>query len=221
MKDRTGRILSMTAVILTATISAASAQSLPWPTDAPATRPSAPWPATAAAPAAPPPAAAPSPFPAAPAPMVAPPPMAAPSPQPGFGNQPPPCVAEFMKLRDETQKRAEILKAAGERKPSREEMCKQIQGYAAVEGKWAKYAKDHVANCGIPKEIVQQIQTAHARTLAARKNVCSGGPQPGVAAAPATPSLSDALGTSRLPVPDTAKTGRGTLDTLTGNAIAR
>jgi hypothetical protein len=126
-----------------------------------------------------------------------------------------------MRLRDETQKRAEALKAFGERKPTREEMCKHIQGYAAVEGKWVKYAKDHVTSCGIPKEVVQQIQTSHSRTLTARKNICSGGPGPGVAAAPAAPSLSDALGTSRLPVPDTTRTGRGTLDTLTGNAIAR
>jgi len=41
-----------------------------------------------------------------------------------------------------------------------------------------------------------------------------------VAAAPA-PSLSDALGTTRLPTPETTRTGSGTLDTLTGNAIQR
>jgi hypothetical protein len=101
-------------------------------------------------------------------------------------------------------------------------LCKLIQGYAVVEAKFLKYAKDHVASCGIPKDIVQQIQASHTRTLTARKNVCASGPMPGsAAAAPAAPSLSDALGTSRLPVPDTTRAGRGTLDTLTGNAIAR
>ena len=38
-------------------------------------------------------------------------------------------------------------------------------------------------------------------------------------AGPAAPSLSDALGTTKLPTPQTTKTGNGTLDTLTGNAI--
>ena len=96
-------------------------------------------------------------------------------------------------------------------------MCKLIKNFAAAESKWVKYAQDNMNNCGIPPQAVQQIKTSHSRTLAAEKNVCSAGPT----AAPAAPSLSDALGTSRLPVPDTTSSGKGAFDTLTGNAIAR
>ena len=57
----------------------------------------------------------------------------------------------------------------------------------------------------------------HATQLA--KQVCDvaaqGGPRP------AGPSLSDALGSATVPDASTTKTGRGTFDTLTGNALAK
>ena len=59
-----------------------------------------------------------------------------------------------------------------------------------------------------------------AKTIGMRDKICSANAGP---AAPRAPSLSDALGTSRLPdtsSPQTQK-GGGTFNTLTGNAIAR
>jgi hypothetical protein len=63
------------------------------------------------------------------------------------------------------------------------------------------------------------LQEAHNHTLVARKNLCAAGGGP--AGAPAAPTLSDALGTGRLPLPEGSQSGAGTLDTLTGNAIQR
>ena len=62
--------------------------------------------------------------------------------------------------------------------------------------------------------MVTQLKTVHGTTEQTREKICTA-PVGG----PIAPSLSDALGTTRLPTPKTTKIGSGTLDTLTGNAI--
>ncbi len=126
-------------------------------------------------------------------------------------------MAEFAKLKDDVQKRGLAAKAAGQRKPpaSREEMCKHITAYSAAELKWVKYTEANVTSCGIPSEVVSQLKQVHSNTEQTKEKICTAGPS----AAP--PSLSDALGTSRLPTPETTKSGSGTLDTLTGPALQR
>jgi hypothetical protein len=193
----------------------------PWPTDPPrAGAPAAPWPGAGGAPAPMPGTVAP------PMPQMGagPPPMSpggspfggGPGPGAGAGGVPP-CMAEFTKLREEVQKRGAAAKTASEHKATREEMCKQVTAYATAEAKWVKFTEASVSTCGIPPEIAKQLKTVHGHTEETKQKLCAAGP----AAAAAAPSLSDALGTTRLPTPDTTKTGSGTLDTLTGNAIQR
>jgi hypothetical protein len=198
----------------------AVAQTLPWPTNPPR--------ASASAAAAPP---------AAPYSQPLPMPPATSAPQPGFAAAPlglpggmgaspfgggppaggmPPCFAEFTRLREDVEKKGKAAKMASEHKATREEMCKQITTYAAAELKWVKFTESSVSTCGIPAQIAQQLKTVHVHTEQTKEKICSG---PGPAAS--APSLADALGTTRLPTPETTKTGSGTLDTLTGNAIQR
>jgi len=146
-------------------------------------------------------------------PIGAPPAMASPF---GGGGGMPPCMVEFAKLRDDVQKRGLAAKAAGQRKASREEMCKHITAFSAAELKWVKYTETNVTSCGIPAEVVQQLKQVHSNTEQTKEKICAAGP-----AAAGPPSLSDALGTTRLPTPETTKSGSGTLDTLTGSAIQR
>jgi hypothetical protein len=129
----------------------------------------------------------------------------------------PPCMAEFTKLREDVQKRAQIAKAASERKATREEMCKHITAYTAAEAKWLKFTETGVNTCGIPQQVAQQLKQVHLNTEQTKEKVCAIAQAP----PPSAPSLSDALGTTKLPTPETTKTGNGTLDTLTGNAIQR
>jgi hypothetical protein len=124
-------------------------------------------------------------------------------------------MAEFAKLREEVQKKGLAAKAAGQRKVAREEMCKHITAYSSAELKWVKFTESNVTSCGIPVEVVQQLKQVHGQTEQTKEKICAAGPAGG------PPSLSDALGTTRLPTPETARTGSGTLDTLTGNAIQR
>src|SRR5215831_5215819 len=207
-----GQRLSLIFAVAVLPACPAAAQTLPWPTDAPRPAAPAPWQGTAApAPSSMP---VPSPMPApAMSPMGAgPPPQASPY---GGGGGMPPCMAEFAKLREDVQKKGLAAKAASQRKVSREEMCKHITTYSAAELKWVKYTEANVASCGIPAEVVQQLKQVHTNTEQTKEKICTAGPS----AAP--PSLHDALGTSRLPTPETTKLGSGTLDTLTGNAIQR
>lgn len=192
-----GRSLPLVLAAIGLSLTLAQAQNLPWPN-----APGAPGGGVRGAPA--------------PAPMMAPP-MQPQQPPPESAAQQQ-CVTEFGTLRNNTEKLAAGARAAGERKAPREEMCKLVQAYAAAEAKWVKFTSDNVARCGIPPQIAKQLREAHNRTLVARKNICSAGPGPG---GPAAPTLSDALGTARMPVPEGSQSGRGTLDTLTGNAIAR
>jgi hypothetical protein len=202
------RLLLLVAIMMLAVHhAAAQTQTLPWPTDPPRAGGAAPWPGDRAVPASPMAAS-----PMAGSPMVAVP--ASPFGGGGGGGAPP-CVAEFAKLRDDVQKRGLAAKAAGEHKVSREEMCKHIMAYSAAELKWVKYTEANVQTCGIPAEVVQQLKQVHTNTEQTKEKICTAAP-----AAP-PPSLSDALGTSRLPTPDTKKSAGGTLDTLTGSALAR
>ena len=69
-------------------------------------------------------------------------------------------------------------------------------------------------------EATKAMQTNHARTMQSEKQICSGG---GVAGGqrPTGPGLSDALGTTRSGSLDPLAPNSGTLDTLTGNVLAR
>jgi hypothetical protein len=155
--------------------------------------------------------------PAAIAPAAAQFPPAAPQPQ-QQQQQTSPCIAEFMRLRDDTQKKANAIRAAGNRKASAKEACGLFNAFTAAEGKMLKYAADNTVWCGIPAQVVEQIKQGHGKTMEIRTKVCNAAANAGTQMAPHAPNLSDILGA---PVPDqnNIKTGRGTFDTLTGTPL--
>jgi hypothetical protein len=177
-----------------------------------------PLPSFDSAPAAPPPGTGLPPPGAARAAPPAGPPGAPPGAQ-----QEPPCFKEFLSLREEAQKKASLIKAAQDRTPTptREEMCKVVKTFAAAEAKVIKFVTDNQASCGIPGEAVTQMKAGQAQTVKFRTAVCSAGPVGAGKVAPPTPKLSDELGIRGIAGPTTSSTGRGTFDTLTGNALER
>jgi hypothetical protein len=199
----------------------AHAQTLPWPTDPPrapagAGAGGAPQTVPGAIPGA---IAAPGPMPMPMSPMAVPAigaaPFGAPAAPPQGATSP--CLPEFLKLREDVEKKGLAAKQASEHKATREEMCKYITVYSAAELKWVKFAEGGVATCGIPASVAQELKTIHVHTEETKAKICA----VAVVGTPVGPSLSDALGTTRLPPPGTKRSGTGTLDTLTGNAIAR
>ena len=198
---RWGRVPAAIA-LFALTVAAARAQTLPWPGEG--SRPA--WPAQTGTPGGPPPM------------MGAPgggfsggPPQGGPSPEVQA------CFNEFVQLRSETEKRGALLKSASERKASREELCKLLIGVHTADGKWLKFTEANMSRCQIPQQALKQLQSGHAHLSSLRKKVCdSGGSASG---APAPPSLSEALGSSRTPPDSSAVKRGGTLDTMTGNPI--
>jgi hypothetical protein len=135
--------------------------------------------------------------------------------QPAPQQQPPPCIKEFLRLRNDTEDKGKAIQAASKRKASPREACKLFNIFTAAETKLIKYAADNSVWCGIPPQIVQQMKQGHAKAMEIRTKVCRAAEAP---PAPAGPSLSDAL-TPRVPDADNIKTGRGTFDTLTGTPL--
>jgi hypothetical protein len=130
------------------------------------------------------------------------------------------CMREFTSNREEVEKRGQAAKAGQEKHVTREEMCKLVTIYSSAEAKWIKFSESNVTKCGIPKEVVAQLKGVHVHTAQAQKALCATGPVQ--AAAPAAPTLSDALGTTRPLTQDTEKRKPGgTMDTLTGNPLSR
>lgn len=157
----------------------------------------------------------PSSFPAAPSQASQSPAGASPFPPSGGGGGGNICE-QFPTLRAQAEKDANVIKAASDRKATREEVCAAFNRFAGSEGRMVKFLETNRAACGVPPDAIKQVKTQHARTLQIRKNVCSAGP----GGPPRAPSLSDALGGPILP-DDKPKPGRGTFDTLTGNALQR
>jgi hypothetical protein len=85
-----------------------------------------------------------------------------------------PCMAEFIKLREEIKKKGMAAKAAGQRHVTRKEMCEYITAYAAAEARWIDVTEAGVQTCGIPAGIVNQLQEVHASTEQTKGNVCAG-----------------------------------------------
>ena len=141
-------------------------------------------------------------------PMMGGPPMGGPPPQSGI-------CANFPKLRDEAKAKAELVSAIGKRHGDRKDMCAAVQNFTAAEDKVVKFLDDNKAKCGVPPQAVTQAKAMHANTVKFRDTVCAEGPKP------KAPTLSDAIGTPSLDTGTNTKTGRGTLDTLTGNPLAK
>jgi hypothetical protein len=133
-----------------------------------------------------------------------------------MGGPPPSGVcASFPKLRDEAKAKAELVSAIGKRKGDRKDMCAAVQNFTTAEDKVVKFLEDNKVACGVPAQAVTQAKAMHANTVKFRDSVCAEGPKPKV------PTLSDAIGAPSVDTGTNTRTGRGTLDTLTGNPLAK
>jgi hypothetical protein len=134
----------------------------------------------------------------------------------GMGGPPQSGVcANFPRLRDEAKSKADAVSAVGKRHGDRKEMCAAVQNFTAAEDKVVKFLDDNKGPCSVPEQAVAQAKAMHAHTLQFRDTVCAEGPKP------KAPTLSDAIGAPALDTGTNTKTGRGTLDTLTGNPLAK
>ena len=135
----------------------------------------------------------------------------------GFGGPPqgPAAIcASFPKLKDEAEVRGHAIQEAA-KSHDRKVMCGAVTHFVEQETKVVKFLVDNQAACGVPPQAVANAKASHQKTVEFRDKVCAEAP------APKPPSLSDALGTPTLDTAKNTKTGKGTLDSLTGNPLAR
>jgi hypothetical protein len=149
--------------------------------------------------------------------------------QGGFGGPPPPgggggpfgppsgaqaICASFPKIKDEAEVRGQAIQAAS-KTHDRKVMCGAVTRFVESEAKVVKFLADNQTACGVPPQAVANAKAGHEKTVEFRDKVCAAEPPP------KAPTLSDALGTPMLDTAKNTKTGRGTLDSLTGNPLAK
>lgn len=128
-------------------------------------------------------------------------------------------MGEITPLLADTEAKGKAIQAAAKTK-QQPVVCQAFRNLAASEAKLIKYFEDHGTECRIPPDAMKARRGNYAKIIEIRTKVCD------TAAAPAkrAPSLSDALGTSRIPSlsSDAPAARRGsTFDTLTGNPLTR
>ena len=138
---------------------------------------------------------------------------------PGFGGPPaapPPACQQLLAMRDETQKNANAIQKASEKKAGPDVACKLFRTFLAGEAKMIKAIETSAQVCGIPPDMPKQLKAGHAKAQQIAKQLCDA-----AARGPAlAPSLSEALGVTT-GVPDTQAKPGGAFDTLSGNVLAR
>lgn len=132
------------------------------------------------------------------------------------------CMKQFIPLREEAQKRGQLIKAAGDRHAGPDEACKLIKNFAQAEIRMMTYVEKNAAKCGIPPQVTDQLKNGHKNTEGLQTRVCNVAQQMQARSAAAAPTLSDVLGSSAaLPEATPAKKGGSSFDTLTGNVLSR
>jgi hypothetical protein len=123
----------------------------------------------------------------------------------------------FVQIRNDAQQKALAIRTAVQNKADRKDICALVQRYYAAESVVVKFLEDNKTWCGIPEQAIKGAKDNHEHTLKFRTAACTEAP----AAKPRAPSLSDAIGTPSVDTGANTKTGRGTLDSLNGNPLAR
>ena len=136
-------------------------------------------------------------------------------PPPGAG---PPAGVEcndFAKITAEAQKRSALVAAALKSKAERKEICTLMTSFVSAETNVVKFLEANKVWCGVPDQIIAISKANHEKSIKFRTAACEEAPHP------KPPTLSDAIKAPSVDTDKNTKTGRGTLDTLTGNPLAR
>ena len=117
-------------------------------------------------------------------------------------------------------KRFEAVKTTMAKRPSASEACSTLTRFTQAEVTLLKYVEKNSPTCSFPPGLLDNIKASNAKSEGYRKQACTAAQQQQRPARAAEPTLSDAFGAPALNK-DTTRTGRGTLDSLSGNPLAR
>lgn len=83
------------------------------------------------------------------------------------------CLAGFIPLREEAERRSRLVKAAGDRHAPPDEACKLITSFGQAELKMIKYIDANAASCGIPMQVTDQLKNRHSGTEGLQNKACA------------------------------------------------
>lgn len=92
------------------------------------------------------------------------------------GIAPPPACQQLLAARDETQRHANAIRDAGQKKAGPEEVCRLFKVFLASETKMIEGLEQNSAICRVPPEVIAQLKTQHARAARTGKLVCEAAP---------------------------------------------
>lgn len=126
------------------------------------------------------------------------------------------CQNTFTTLKAGLDKYGKAIQSANKRKTNVAEACSLFNSYVAAESKMMHFMKTSQAQCGIPDQVLKNINASHAKSVGLRTKICNaakgGGPRPPSA------GLSSALGLTDTATP-TGDKPSGLFDTLNGNVL--
>src|SRR5262249_40206282 len=76
----------------------------------------------------------------------------------------PPACARLLAMREEAQKQAGAIQAAGDRKATPAEACRLFRVFLNTESRMIRGIEENSAVCGVPPEVPKQMKVGHAKT---------------------------------------------------------
>jgi hypothetical protein len=83
------------------------------------------------------------------------------------------CMNGYAPLREQAEKRGQLIEEASGRHAPPDETCKLIGAYGQAEVEMIKYLEAHAAQCGIAPELAERLKNGHKNTEALERKVCN------------------------------------------------
>jgi hypothetical protein len=84
----------------------------------------------------------------------------------------PPACQELLAIRDEVGRHGQAIQAAGKKKAGPEQLCKLFKAFTAAEANMIMALEERKATCGVPDNVITQVQGGHTRSTQIAKQVC-------------------------------------------------
>jgi hypothetical protein len=94
------------------------------------------------------------------------------------------CMNGFVPLREDAEKKGNLIREASVRHAPPDEACKIVGAYSMAELKMMKYVEANAAGCGIPGSVLEQLKAGHKNTEGMLQKVCSMAEQIGTRGTP-------------------------------------
>jgi hypothetical protein len=111
--------------------------------------------------------------------------QSAPAAQPGpagQGNGTPPsadeCKNEFAPLRDEAERRGQLIKDASARHAPPDEACRLIRSYVEAEIRMVDFVETQATACAVPPSVLAQLKSSQRTTEVLQMKICGAAQQP-------------------------------------------